>query len=536
MDARRGLSVVALLTLVAACGGSSNSGSVIPIPQPPPFTSVQQVQVSQQPSPFAPGCDGVMPESGTLYPNTAVEPYLVASPFNPLNLIAAWQQDRWSNGGSQGLVLAASINGGTSWTLTSVPFSRCTGGNAGNLGDYARASDVWLTVSPANGWAYALSLSFTGTSLAPSSSSAMLVARSQDSGVTWQLPHALIQDGAQVFNDKGSITADPVNASYVYAVWDRLTSQTAGPTYFALTADGGSTWQPAVNIYDPGSSAQTLGNQIVVLTPGDVLLNVFTQIDTLANGTTSSSVRVIQSVNNGATWSQPMTISDLQAVGTTNPANKAPVRDGSDMVSVSAVGTTVYVAWQDSRFSMGKHDGIALASSTDGGQTWSTPVQVNADPNVQAFTPTVNLRADGVIAVTYFDLRNNTNPSDTTLYADCWMVVSTDGGTTFTEQHLSGSFNLYNAPNSEGLFLGDYQALVSTGSGSAFLPFYAQPQLGHAVATDAVISFPPSPAAAAAAHIFRAVPAAAGAVLTAEAQQRVMARTRLVQAQRLRGR
>jgi hypothetical protein len=536
MDARRGLAVVALVTLVAACGGSSSGGSSgggTPIPPPPPFTSVLQIRLSQ-PSIFAAGCDGVVPESGTLYTDTTVEPYLVASPFNPMNLIAAWQQDRWSDGGAQGLMLAASVNGGTSWTLTTARFSRCTGGDAANGGDYARATDPWLTVTP-NGVAYALSLSFSGTTLAPGSSSAMLVARSADFGVTWQLPHALIQDGAQVFNDKGSITADPVNASYVYAVWDRLTSQNAGPTYLALTADGGSTWQAARSIYDPGPSAQTIGNQIVVL-QGDLLLNVFTQIDTAANGTTSSSVRVIESVDNGSTWSTtPTTVSDLQAVGTSNPANNAPVRDGSDIVSVSAeAGTgTVYIAWQDSRFSMGKHDGIALAHSTDGGQTWSAPVQVNADPQVQAFTPTVNVRADGVIAVTYFDLRNNTNPSTTALYSDCWMVISTDGGMTFTEQHLSGSFNLVNAPDSEGLFLGDYQALVSTGSGTAFLPFYAQPALGNAVQTDTFISFPASPAAAA--HAFQAL-AASGAELTPEARQRVMARTRLVQRQRLRGR
>jgi len=210
------------------------------------------------------------------------------------------------------------------------------------------------------------------------------------------------------------------------------------------------------------------------------------------------------------------------------------VRDGSGIVSVSTDQGAVYVAWQDSSFSMGKRDGIALVSSLDGGQTWSAPVQINADPNVQAFTPTINVRADGVIAVSYFDLRNNTAPSATHLYTDCWMVTSTDGGMSFSEQHLSGSFDLNNAPDSEGLFLGDYQALVSTGSGSAFLPFYAQPALGSIVQTDAFISFPPSPAAAAAAP-FAVHEAVAGAELTPEAQQRVMARTRLVQRQRLRG-
>ncbi|HTL93781.1 MAG TPA: sialidase family protein, partial [Steroidobacteraceae bacterium] len=420
MDAQRGVGVVALLTLVAACGDGESS-NIVPVPPVPPFSSVQQVQVSQS-SPFAAGCDGVPAPSGTLYPNTAVEPSLAINPFNSTNLIAAWQQDRWSNGGSRGLMLAASFDGGNSWALTSAPFSRCTGGNAGNLGNYERASDPWLTVSP-NGYAYALSLSFNGTTLAAGSASAMLVARSADFGVTWQLPHALIQDADQVFNDKGSITADPINASYVYAVWDRMTSAVAGPSYLALTADGGSTWQSARRIYDPGPSAQTLGNQIVVL-PGDVLLDVFTQIDTVA-GKPSAAVRVIRSLDNGANWSTPVTISDLQAVGTTNPANNAPVRDGAELVSVSVLPPTaaagpVYVVWQDSRFSMGKYDGIALARSTDGGQTWSAPVQVNADTKVQAFTPTVSVRGDGVLAVTYFDLRNNTTPAANTLYADCW--------------------------------------------------------------------------------------------------------------------
>jgi hypothetical protein len=536
MRARRGLAIVALVSLVAACGGS-DSGSVTPVPPTPPFSSVPQTRVSQ-PSMFAVGCDGV-PASGTLNTDTAVEPSLAENPFNPMNLVAAWQQNRWSNGGSQGLLLASSVNGGTSWTLTTAPFSRCTGGNPGNFGDFARATDPWVTFSP-TGFAYALSLSFTGASLAPGSSSAMLVARSADFGVTWLLPHVLIQDGpnqtgAQFFNDKGSITADPLNASYVYAVWDRLTSATTGPSYFASTQDGGSTWQPARSIYDPGPSAQTLGNQIVVLN-GGVLLDIFTEIDSEPGGAVTSLVRAIRSIDHGMNWSTAQTIATLQAVGTSNPANQAPVRDGSGIVSVSATLGAVYVAWQDSSFSMGKLDGIALAESLDGGRTWSTPVQVNADPNVQAFTPTVNVRGDGVIAVTYFDLRHNTTPSTSHLYTDCWMATSTDGGMTFSEQHLSGSFDLENAPDSEGLFLGDYQALVSGGSGTPFLPFYAQPALGTVVQTDTFISFPASPAAAAASLAFSARAAAAGTELSADAKQRVMARTRLVQAQRLRGR
>ena len=66
------------------------------------------------------------------------------------------------------------------------------------------------------------------------------------------------------------------------------------------------------------------------------------------------------------------------------------------------------MVWQDSRFSGGQRDGIAYSQSTDGGLTWSTPVGLNQAPAVQAFVPTVHIRDDGTIGVTYYALRNNT--------------------------------------------------------------------------------------------------------------------------------
>jgi hypothetical protein len=489
---------------------------------PPAFTSVTEVRVSQ--ASFSAGCDGV-PATGTLYTDTAAEPYLAVNPTSPLNLISAWQQNRWSDGGAQGLGLAASFDGGMTWRLSNAAFSRCTGGNSGNAGNYARATDVWLTVTP-SGVVYALALSITGAPLAAGSSSAMLVAQSHDGGLTWSAPTALIQDGAQFLNDKGSITADSTDANYVYAVWDRLTGQTAGPSYFAVTADAGSTWQPARSIYDPGAQSQTIGNQIVVL-PGDVVVDIFTEL-----GASSALARAVQSTNHGTTWSTPVTVSDLRPVGTTDPNTHAAVRDGSGLVSVSVgPGGIIYVVWQDSRFSGGHHDGIAMAHSTDGGLTWSVPVQVNADHNVQAFTPTIHVRADGVIGVTYYDLRNAT-ASPASLLTDCWLVTSGDG-VTFRESHLSGPFDLDLAPNSLGLFLGDYESLASTASG--FLPFYVQTDAGAQVRSDAFIVFPPATAAAqagAAGATFQALVAPAGMSLTPAARQRVMERIRLTRVQR----
>jgi hypothetical protein len=531
------IGATALMTLAVACGGGGSGNNLSNGQGPPPFTSVQQVRVSQ-PSTFG-ACNGAA-QSGTLYSGTALEPSLVVNPANTSNLIAEWQQDRWSNGGSQALNLGASFDGGMTWVVTNADFSVCTGGTVQNAGNYLRASNGWLTVSTA-GLVYALSLSFSGAALSAGSSNAQLVARSIDGGNTWGAPVALIADGSSFFNDKGSITADPTNANYVYAVWDRLTSQSTGPTYFAVTADGGNTWQTARSIYDPGPNNQTIGNIIVVL-PGDILLDIFSVLATTSSGATAT-LSAIRSTDNGMNWSSPVMIASEESVGTTDPQTGAPIRDSTDLPSVSvSAGGTVYVVWQDSSFSNGQRDGIALSSSSDGGQSWSTPVQVNADTSAAAFTPIVQVRADGVIAVTYYDLRNDTQPGS--ILTDCWMVTSSDG-TNFTETHLSGPFNLQLAPQGEfgpdntlGYFLGDYQALASTGT--AFLPLFAQTNPGSTTSSDVFINFPPATAAAQSmsgvAHIsFKAAAAPPRATLPAATRERVAQRIRRLQAERLPG-
>ena len=528
MRTERVIGGAALLSLVMSCGGSGG-GNPTPPPQPPPFTSVKQVRVSQPPTFGA--CNGVA-QPGTLYDNAAVEPSLVINPANSANLVAAWQQSRWDNGGSQAVNLGVSFDGGMTWQVRTAAFSVCTGGNVNNAGNYLRASDPWVTASTTGNLIYALSLSFTGGAFAAASSNGQLVARSIDGGNTWGATIALIKDGAGFFNDKGSITADPTSTSYVYAVWDRESSATnGGPSYFARTIDGGNSWQGATSIWDPGPNNQTIGNIIVVI-PGDILVDVFTELDTAAGGKVTAELRAIRSIDRGMSWSQPVTIAENQAVGAFDPLTKDPIRDSSNLFSVStSVSGAIYVVWQDARFSMGAHDGIALSSSTDGGTTWSTPVQVNADTNAVAFTPTINVRADGVIAITYYDLRNDTFAG--MVLTDCWMVTSGDGKT-FSESHLSGPFDLNNAALSQvdgngalGLFLGDYQALTSTST--QFLPLFVQTNPGMAVSSDAFINFPPATAAAAAApaaRVFEARAADPRATLDAGARQRVMDRIR----------
>src|SRR5262249_8401278 len=94
----------AMLALVlAACGDDDK-----PHPQRPP------VQITAG-SPFPADCNGA-PQVGTNYRGAEVEPFVAYDPNDPMHLVGVWQQDRWSNGGSNGLGAGATFDGGATWT------------------------------------------------------------------------------------------------------------------------------------------------------------------------------------------------------------------------------------------------------------------------------------------------------------------------------------------------------------------------------------------------------------------------------------
>lgn len=447
---------LALLLVLAAglwgCQGSDSPlASELADNTPPP---IAEGAVSGL-SPFAEGCNG--PQAGTRYRNAEVEPYAAINPLNAENFIAVWQQDRWSNGGAQGVLAAVSLDGGASWTQKTVPFSRCTAGNAGNGGDYVRATDPWVSFG-GDGTAYFMSLSFSDSE----GSSAMLVSRSIDGGGSWGNPVTLVRDTGSKFNDKNTLTADSVIPGYAYAVWDRLDSSVdRGPTLFSRTTDGGLSWEAARVIHDPGYG-QTIGN-VMVVHPDGALVNLFIEID---YATDIALLRVMRSTDQGQSWGSPVTISELQSVGVFDPDTGAPVRAGTVVpaIAVSAAGR-IAVVWGDGRFS-DVHDDIVLSMSDDVGLSWSEPVAVSSGLSA-SFTPTVQFLADGTLGVAYYDFRDNT-PAAGSLTA-YWLASSVDG-LTWSEQRLAESFDLRRAPNAGGLFLGDYMALLA--DGAAFRAYF----------------------------------------------------------------
>jgi hypothetical protein len=499
MRARTGIASLAIATVLILLTATPSAAG--------PFSLSPLVLVSG-PSPFA-GCS-IAGQTGTNFLNSEEEPWVEVNPTNPNNVIAVWQQDRWSNGGARGLLTGVSHDGGLSWSTTFAHFSTCSGGTAANGGNYERASDPWVTFSP-NGVAYQISLS---VNFFNDPATAVLVSRSTDGGDTWSEPTTLVRDPAGVapflFNDKESITADPTNSNFAYAVWDRtrfpsdnanFNAQHAfsfrGDIVFSRTTNGGNSWEPARALFQPLKNQATIGNQIVVQPDGD-LFDFFTFFQGSGNNPPGAKLAYITSTNHGATWSDPIVIRKIRFIGAFDPDTGLPIRAEGFVpeVAVDRTNGNLYVTWQDTMFA--GVDQIAFTMSDDDGATWSDPVKVSQTPsssdvaNEQAWVPAVHVADDGTIGVTYYDFRNNnTNPGVPT---DHWMVhchsacdVTANWG---SEVRLTNtSFDIEQAPfarGPNGFFLGEYEGLSNIGN--TFLPLFVVVNNGNTTnRTDIVV-------------------------------------------------
>jgi hypothetical protein len=496
---------------------------------PPVLGTLTQIS---GPSPFGnctaddvPGQEG---DGSVVFQESEVEPYVHVNPTDPDNMVAVWQQDRWSDGGSRGNVAAVSDDGGETWeTVTPPQFTVCADG------DFERATDPWVSFGP-DGAVYFMSLSFDSDPAIFGGHHAMQVSKSTDGGHSWGQPVNLNEENELLaFNDKNSLTADPTNANLVYGIWDRLelfettpaqvealsagirfehdrvivagrqlrqmqaaAAQAAaeppefkGPTYFTRSTNGGDTWELPHIIYDPGADNQTINNLIEVL-PNGTIVTLFTEIlDT--NGGLVVNIGLKRSSDQGFSFTPTngriralriFTNAIDNPTGTVTPNKQIPVRDAGILFdsAVDPNNGNLYLVWQDNRFN--GVDQIAFSQSTDGGRNWSQPIKISQTPNkanilrTQGFLPTVAVNSDGLIAVTYYDYRNDNRSGE---LADHWIVFCDPGkGNRCSRARNWGQearltempFDILDAPEAGGLFLGDYMGQAT--ADTDFLPVF----------------------------------------------------------------
>ncbi len=496
-----GLLLGAALAIVLTIGTTSLAAATSSALTVGPLTLVSG------PSPYA-SCVNAG-EPGTVYINAEVEPFIAVNPTTVgpanVNLIGVWQQDRWNNGGAHGLVAGHSFNGGTTWSETTLPFSVCAPNailDPFTGAPYDRASDPWVSIGP-DGKAYTVALLATNNTISGNNDTGVGTAVSSNGGISWGDARLIKADKGtspifevtQFFNDKESITADPLHAGTAYVVWDRLQGPSQspdanlrahafrGPTWFSKTTDGGLTWTGTRAIFDPGQNSQTIGNQIVVNRQTGVLYDFFELFQSTGSPKFTPrglSVAFISSSDGGSTWSKPTVVSKQQTVDDFAPKTGALLRTGAGLpaAAIDPSNGNLYVVWEDARFAAGSVNQVVLSRSTDGGKTWSKPAVVSNPTSKPAFTPAVAVNSAGTVAVTYYDFRNPDGVT-TGQPTDYWITSSTDGGATFGSgaRITPTSFDMLNAPNAGGLFLGDYQGL-DTG-GTNFFPFFVQTNTGN---------------------------------------------------------
>ncbi len=370
-----------------------------------------------------------------------------ASMFSPMPQVSFDSSGRaiaiWiSNTGSQGFLVVTSVStdGGTTWSSPAnvseldgyahdAQVSMDSNGRAVAVWDRFAAGDTKVQGSwSADGgltWSTPVDLSAstatnpqvrfdsTGTVIAtwPNDMGRIVSRSSADGGATWSAPTDLSLAGGSAFG----VQMSGDTQGKTIATWSRYDGA-QNVAQSSTTSDGGLTWSEPVNISAAGGDANN--PQIRVDSSGRTFM-VWNFYQSGVN-----TVQVSTSTNSGTSWSDPL---DLSPSG---------VDCQESHVGVDSAGRAI-VIWSNFR------DGGRVtqsASSSDGGTTWSQPLDISAPAGI-SFNPQISTDPNGRSLVVWsFSAAGTTYVIQST--------SSTDGGKTWSDPvDLSSADGTANTPN-----------------------------------------------------------------------------------------
>ncbi len=196
----------------------------------------------------------------------------------------------------------------------------------------------------------------------------VFVTRSLDNGATWSAPAALNSNAAVDTWDEDEVQIATDGAGNWMVVWGTDNEVNIYEVWFSYSSDGGVTWSARAPV-NPGLDHDNFGE----ISP-DVVADSFGNWIVawiLAEEDSSIDVVAARSTDAGQTWSTPIFLSP-----------NGPV-DGSDRTPRLAADDNgnCLVVWSSNQPGVIFVDDWDVFSSrtSDGGQTWSPPVQVNSN-------------------------------------------------------------------------------------------------------------------------------------------------------------
>jgi len=372
---------------------------------------------------------------------------------NGSTIVSAFQVGRFFDGGSSDIGFATSTNGGASWTNGFLPgITKFQGG-----GTFDRTSDPAVAFDAAHNVWMISSLGITESGGVRAI--AVLTSRSTNGGLTWSNP---VTTATGTNLDKNWIVCDNTASSpffgHCYTEFDDPND--SDRLKMSTSTNGGTAWGAALNT---GDNATGLGGQPVVRPNGTVIVPYANAGET--------QIRSFRSVDGGASWRSTVPVSAVTRHTVAGGLRTGPLPSAE----IDSAGT-VYVVWQDARFvSGGTRNDIVMSKSTSE-TTWGPVTRVTSDgadhfiPGIGVDKSTAGATAR--VAITYYDY---TTPScmAPNCQLNVASVTSTNGGSTWSAPlQLAGPMTLsWLANTNQGRMVGDYVSTSIPSGANAFSVF-----------------------------------------------------------------
>ncbi len=274
------------------------------------------------------------------------------------------------------------------------------------------------------------------------------------------------------FQDKELITVDASGGQHdgnVYVVWTEFPPRGAPRILFSRSTDGGKTYSKAERL---SSGSQVQGAVPAVGRRGELYVAWEDR-----SGAVGGRIRLRRSTDGGQSWGTEYTaarftrIADRAATSSCfRPALNGFIRVNEfPSLDIDRGSGDLFIAYaaDPGRQSRGDASDVFVVKSSDGGASWSEPVNVVKGRAVTAdgdetrndnFMPVLNVGPDGQVSVFFYDRRNDPD----NLAIDVYRALSTDGGGSWINQRVTAeSFDVPPLkPNFDPLvkecYMGDY--------------------------------------------------------------------------------